>query len=168
MPRRPVPTRLDRRTVLAALVVAPACGFTPAYGPQGSAGRLQDSVALSEPRNRAGYVLNRRIEERLGHAPGGRYALETPIDTGETDFGTTSTGTTTRYRVVGSVDIRLRDTATGAVVLEDRLDSFTGYSATGSAVATLAAERDALERLMTLLADRIVDRLILAAPELPG
>ncbi|SFD70250.1 LPS assembly lipoprotein LptE [Roseivivax sediminis] len=161
----------DRRFVIAglgALALLPACGFSPAYGPGGAAGRLQGQVALDDPGNRAAYMLHRRIEDRLGHAPSGRYRLSTSIDTSETDLGTTSTGTTTRYQVLGQVDIRLLDTASGAVLLEDRVDSFTGYSATGSNVATLASERDAEERLMTLLADRIVDRLIAVAPDLPA
>ena len=158
----------DRRFLLGALAALPACGFTPAYGPSGSAGRLQGRVSLSEPDGEPGYLLNRRIDERLGYAPAGAYRLETVIETSETDLGTTSTGATTRYRIIGSVDIRLTDTATGQVLLSDTVDSFTSYSATGSSVATLASKRDALERLMTILADRIVDRLILAAGNLPA
>lgn len=158
----------DRRLLLGALAALPACGFAPAYGPSGSAGRLQGRVALSGPEGEPGYLLNRRIDERLGHASAGTYLLETAVATDEADLGTTSTGTTTRYRIIGSVDFRLTEAATGAVLLSDTVDSFTGYSATGSSVATLAARRDALERLMTILADRIVDRLILAADELPA
>ncbi|ETX15411.1 hypothetical protein OCH239_16440 [Roseivivax halodurans JCM 10272] len=158
----------DRRTLLWALAALPACGFTPAYGPSGSASRLQGQLALSDPEGEPGYLLNRRIEDRLGYAPGGTYRLYTDITTNQTDLGTTSTGATTRYRIIGSVGIRLTDTATGQVLLSDTVDSFTSYSATGSSVATLASERDALERLMTILADRIVDRLILAAGNLPA
>ena len=39
------------------------------------------------------------------------------------------------------------------------MDNFVGYSATGTTVATLAAKRDATERLMTILADEIVLQL---------
>jgi LPS-assembly lipoprotein len=45
-------------------------------------------------------------------------------------------------------------------VTSGSVDNFTGYSATGTTVATLAAERDAQERLMTILADQIVTRLL--------
>jgi LPS-assembly lipoprotein len=38
--------------------------------------------------------------------------------------------------------------------------SFTAYSATGSTVAGLAAEEDAATRLMRILADQIVARLV--------
>ena len=41
--------------------------------------------------------------------------------------------------------------------------NFTGYSATGSTVETLAGERDAFERLMRILADQIAARLLATA-----
>ena len=40
------------------------------------------------------------------------------------------------------------------------MQSFTSYSATGSTVAGLAAEEDAALRLMHILADQIVTRLL--------
>jgi LPS-assembly lipoprotein len=44
-------------------------------------------------------------------------------------------------------------------VISGSVDNFTSYSATGTTVATLAAERDAQERLMIQLADQIFVRL---------
>ena len=52
----------------------------------------------------------------------------------------------------------------GAVVTQGNVGGFTGYSATGSTVATTAARTDAQDRLMVILADQIVTRLIAAAP----
>jgi LPS-assembly lipoprotein len=43
------------------------------------------------------------------------------------------------------------------------VDSFTSYSATGSTVAGLTAKEDAGRRLMVILADQIVARLMVAA-----
>jgi LPS-assembly lipoprotein len=43
-----------------------------------------------------------------------------------------------------------------------REESFASYSATGSTVAGLAAEEDAATRLMRILGDRIVTRLLAA------
>ncbi|MHA6345039.1 LPS assembly lipoprotein LptE [Roseivivax sp. CAU 1761] len=163
----------DRRRALAALAGAAlaaglaGCGFAPAYGPGGGAGALLGRVAPDQPEGRPGYLLVRRLEERLGRATAPAYRLAYEIDLGQSDLGTTSTGTTTRFRRIGSVSYRLIDAASGAELLSDRVESFTGYSATGSSVATLAAERDALERLMTILADRIVDHLVVAAADLP-
>ncbi|MFD1340900.1 LPS assembly lipoprotein LptE [Litorisediminicola beolgyonensis] len=153
----------DRRTLLAGLVLLPACGFRPVYGPGGGAEALQGAIAFPEPEGRSGYLLQRRLEERFGRASLPRYRMIPEITLDEEDLGTTSTGSTTRYRILGEVDWRLEEIATGETVLTRRVESFTGYSATGSNVATLAAERDALERLMVALADRIVDQLLLFA-----
>ena len=53
------------------------------------------------------------------------------------------------------------------VLIVGRTDSFTSYSATGSTAATQAAERDARRRLMVILADRVIDRLLIDADTLP-
>jgi LPS-assembly lipoprotein len=57
--------------------------------------------------------------------------------------------------------------ATGATVASGRVQSFTAYAATGSTVAGLAAEEDAGLRLMRLLADQVVARLIAEGARLP-
>ena len=54
----------------------------------------------------------------------------------------------------------LTDTASGAQLGSGVVNSFTGYSATASTVVTLAAQRDAEERLMVILADQVVARLL--------
>ncbi|HCQ58330.1 MAG TPA: hypothetical protein DIU10_10575, partial [Sulfitobacter sp.] len=50
----------------------------------------------------------------------------------------------------------------GQIVTSGKVESFTGYSATGTTVATRAAELDAQERLMVILADLVVSRLYAA------
>jgi LPS-assembly lipoprotein len=59
----------------------------------------------------------------------------------------------------------LNNTETNEVISTGSLTNFTGYSATGNTVASLAAERAAIERLMIILADQLIDRLHLIAPE---
>ncbi|MGY9049746.1 MAG: LPS assembly lipoprotein LptE [Rhodobacterales bacterium] len=78
-------------------------------------------------------------------------------------LGTTSAGSTTRYQLIGTVEYTLKDAATGAVLSTRDTSAFAGYSATGSNVATLAARRDTMERLMVILADQMVDQLLLWA-----
>ncbi|KUF11075.1 LPS assembly lipoprotein LptE [Pseudoponticoccus marisrubri] len=152
----------DRRTLLLAALALGACGFTPVYGPQGSGGTLVDSVLLPEPGRPESYLFNRRFEERLGRAPAtAPYRLTLQLQTTEQGIGSTSAGSTTRFRVIGRAFYTLTDTATEAVLAEGRTNAFTGYSTTGSTVATLAAERDATERLMVLLADQVIDHLLL-------
>lgn len=161
----------DRRLfLLSALAVSVlalgACGFTPAYGPQGPANRLQNQILVDAPDTREAFLLTQRIEERLGRATTGRYTLSVEIDTEIEGQATASDGSTTRNRLRGRANYTLRDAAK-VVVSQRRIVAFTGYSATGSNVATLASQRDATSRLMTLLADRIIDQLILLSPDLP-
>ena len=66
------------------------------------------------------------------------------------------------WRQIGKVDFALRNLSSGQIEVSGNVENFTGYSATGSTVATLAAERDAQKRLMVMLADQLVTRLYAA------
>ncbi len=156
-----------RAFLLLSLAAVAACGFTPVYGPQGGAGALQNRVAVQAPDSRAAYLLTQRLEQRLGRATAPTYLLDTGLTITQERMAVTTNNITTRFNLVGRLVYRLRDAGTGAVLNEGRVDSFTGYSATGSTVATRAAERDAQERLMTILADQLVTRLLAISADLP-
>ncbi|MFP7570961.1 LPS assembly lipoprotein LptE [Marivita sp. S2033] len=161
---------LHRRQTLFALgavFAAAACGFTPVYGPQGAASVLQDNLRVETPRNHNGYLISQRLEDRLGRNDNGRYVLTVTPTVRQQGLATSVEGTTNRFQVTGDADYALKDAESGADVQNGRVTNFTGYSTTGSTVATLAAERDAAARLMVILADQIVDRLILSAKDLP-
>lgn len=145
--------------LLAALPVA-ACGFAPAYGPSGAAAGLQGRIRVDDPSDKNGFDLVERLEERLGRPEAAIYALSFSIATKPIGVGITPENAITRYNLTGSIDWGLTDTATGTRLTGGRVNSFTSYSATGSTVAGLAAEQDAAMRLMRLLADQIVTRLI--------
>lgn len=74
----------------------------------------------------------------------------------------------TRYNLRGDVTYALRDLESGTVLSTGKVEHFTAFSASGSTVATESAERDAEARLMVILADGIVTRLMAAAPGLPA
>ena len=153
----------SRRTaLLTPLAALGACGFQPVYGPGGTGRALQGRVLVQEPADRNGFLLVRELEERLGRAGSPAYDLGLTIATEEEGLATDPEGNTRRFNLLGSVEYALTDVATGAVVTSGKVDNFVGYSATGTTVATLAAEEDAQERLMTILADQIVRRLYAA------
>ena len=153
----------SRRTaLLTPLAVLGACGFQPVYGPGGTGRALQGQVLVQEPDDRNGFLLVRELEERLGRAGSPAYDLGLTIATEEEGLAIDPAGNTRRFNLLGSVEYALTDVATGAVVTSGKVDNFVGYSATGTTVATLAAEEDAQERLMTILADQIVRRLYAA------
>lgn len=159
----------DRRTLLTALAALPlaglaaACGFAPVHAPGGAADGLHGAVRAAAPDSRDGFDFVQRLEERLGRpGPGTRFDLAYDITTNPVGAGITPAGAVTRYTLTGSATFRLTDTATGAERAAGRVESFTSWSTTGSTVATLAAEEDAHRRLMRVLADQVVTRLIAA------
>ncbi|GHG82264.1 LPS assembly lipoprotein LptE [Pseudodonghicola xiamenensis] len=160
---------LDRRSLLILpLAALAACGFTPVYGPGGAGRALRDRVRVQEPDSPDEYLLVRTLEDRLGRGGAtARYGLSFTLRTQTKGQSLTVTNETTRYSLVGKVDYTLTALETGQVVASGQVENFTGYSATGSTVETLAGERDAAKRLMTILADQIVTRLY-ATVDLPA
>lgn len=152
----------DRRSFLIALALLPlaGCGFEPAYGTGGAAQGLRGQVRIAAPTDRTGFALAGRLEERLGRADTPLYDLQYAIETDNEELAITEQQEITRYNLIGSVSYRLVDRQSATAVSSGTVQSFTSYSATSNTVATLTAERDARDRLMTILADQIVTRLI--------
>ena len=151
--------------VLAAAALA-GCGFTPVYGPDGTGAALLGQLSLDPPQDRNDYLLQRRIEERLGQATAGAWRLSTQIKTDDIGLGFTTDGDITRYNINGTTDYTLRRTGSLEIFRQGKIQHFTSYSATGTTVATLAAKRDAEVRLMTILADQIIDQLLIISEDL--
>lgn len=142
------------------------CTFTPAYAPGGPAAALQGAVRVDSPDSKNGFDLVERLEERLGRPQAARYALSYQISTERIGVGVTPENAISRYHLRGRVEWQLKDQG-GASVTEGVAQSFTSWSATGSTVSGLAAEEDAAYRLMRILADQIVTRLVATAGTLP-
>ncbi|MEM9575464.1 MAG: LPS assembly lipoprotein LptE [Pseudomonadota bacterium] len=152
----------DRRALLCLPLTLAACGFQPVYGTGGAGNALQNSISVSVPGDVDAYMLTRRLEERLGRATVPAYRLSVDVDTKREALAVNTDSNTNRFNLIGDASYVLVETATGRIVTSGEVDNFTGSSATGTTLATLAAERDARERLMTLLADQIVTRLLSA------
>ena len=152
----------DRRTFLTLLAVAPlaGCGFAPVYAPGGTGQALRGQVLVAAPDTRLGFELVARLEERLGLPQAETYRLDYVIETSESDLAITGTNDITRINIQGNVRFSLVDIATGAERLTGTVSTFTAYSTTSTAVATAAARRDAEDRLMHVLADQVMSRLL--------
>ncbi|WP_339108702.1 LPS assembly lipoprotein LptE [Thioclava sp. GXIMD4216] len=160
----------NRRTFLLGALAAPAlaaCGFTPAYGPQGGGAKLLSALQVDAPQSQDDFAYRRRLSERLGPAQTPRYRLSYTITTGVMGQAISQDDVTNRYSLNGTATYRLYDMANDAVLLTGRVSSFTSWSATGTIVATQTAERDAHKRLMRILADQTVTRLLAQAGSLP-
>lgn len=158
----------DRRTLLFAALALPGCGFTPAYAPGGAGGRLLNRVRVEAPKDSDSYLMTRALEERLGRGGAPDYTLRYDLAFRQERMAILSDNTTARFNIVGRAAYSLEDAANGDVLTAGDVESFTGYSATGTPVATRAAEADARERLVVILADQLVTRLLASAGELPA
>ena len=152
----------SRRSVLALLALG-GCGFTPALGTGGPARRLLGTVRAQDPKDQDDFDFVERIEDRLGRPDVVLYDLRYSVQTSAEGVAITAEGAITRYNLTGTVDWTLTRATDGLRMAGGRVDSFTAYSATGSTVAGLAAKEDASRRLMVILADQIMARLMVAA-----
>lgn len=151
----------NRRAVLLGALALGGCGFTPVYAPGTEAWAILGAVEVDPPRDREGYLLVRRLEERLGRTSAPRYGLSVSIGLEDERMAITRDNVATRINKLGKATYALRDLSTGEVVKSGLVESFAGYSTTGSTAATRAAEKDVIERLMTTLADQIVTELMI-------
>ncbi|MDO5527796.1 MAG: LPS assembly lipoprotein LptE [Paracoccus sp. (in: a-proteobacteria)] len=156
---------LTRRGLLAALgatLALAACGLTPAYGPSGAGALLHDRVSLRAPDDTDSFAFNRRLTERLGTGTAPAFDLDYRLRIARVAQAITSAEVATRYSLNGTADFVLTDRASGRVITQNQVSAFTSYGATGTTIATLAAERDAHERLMRMLADQLVTHMLAA------
>jgi LPS-assembly lipoprotein len=153
-----------RGALLAALAVA-GCGFSPALAPDGPAAGLRGDVEVAAPVTRSGYFLTRRLEERLGLPETPTYRLTVRLAQGAQVTGIPADRVTARAIIVGQADWALSNIASGEVVERGDVQSFTGLSSTSTTAATREALADANQRLMVILADRIVAELLATAPD---
>lgn len=158
----------DRRSLLRgglALGLAAtlaACGFTPVYAPGQAGERLRGQVAVQAPTTRAEYALATRLQDRLASAPGAPLQLAYTITTTREDQAISPDQEIQRIALLGQVDYSLTEVGTGRVVASGTVRDETGYNTTGTTAATGTAARDAETRLMVILADRVVEALILS------
>ena len=157
-------TRLSRRaTLLGALAVLGGCGLTPVYAPGGTGMALRGTVAVGTPDSVEAFRLKDHLEERLGRPETAVYDLAvTLLDYTEEPVGVSTGQEITRYTLLGQAGYLLTRTTTGEQVSAGEVSTFASYSATGTSVATRAADQDARDRLAIMLADRIVAELLIS------
>ena len=136
-----------------------ACGFTPVYAPGGTAAKLRGQVMVQAPGTRDAFLLVQELERQLGRSGDPAYGLKLSLTVTPEGLAVTRSGSVTRYNLVGRATYTLVGIADEVEIAKGEVENFTAYSTTGSTVETLAAERDARERLMMILASQITARL---------
>jgi len=164
----PLTRRRALALVLGAGVALAGCGFRPVYGPAGSGTALDGATVVAQGGGPNDFTLARALQDRLG-APGAtpRFRLATSLSVASEQVAVTTAQSVNRFNLIGVVDYTLTDTATGNTVRTGRVDGFNSYSAVGTSLAVRTAREDATERLMVILADRVMLDLV-ATPALLG
>ncbi|OSP55095.1 hypothetical protein BV911_09585 [Pseudoruegeria sp. SK021] len=150
---------------LLCLAGLSACGFQPVYAPGGTGRALTGTVSVDSPDTSYAFSLAQQLEIIFGPPVTPRYRLAFRVTTRSDRVAITAEQDTNRYNLIGQANYTLTDLSSDKVLRSGNVDSFVGYSASGTTVATLAAERDGYERLMTILADKIGSELLSAPLE---
>ncbi len=159
----------DRRSFLAlggAAALLAGCGFTPVYGPRGAGGNLMGTIRADDPVSRRDFNFVAAFEERLGRPSAPRYTLAYAIDVSTIEGGAQRGLGATRNQVRGRLDYVLTD-ADGAELSAGQVNASAAYSLTSTPLAVLTAREDAELRLMRMLADSLVSRLMIEPVLLP-
>ena len=117
------------------------------------------SVLVQAPTNRVEFELVRNLEVQLGQAVSKLYDLQYKLSVDEEIIVVSAAQEINRYSLVGLLEYSLIDNG-GVVLLTETTKSFTGYSATGTTVATQRSKRDAYDRLMVILAKQVSNSLL--------
>lgn len=138
-----------------------ACGFKPVYAPGSPVAQNLSDITPADPYNHVGYLFVRDLEERIGHNPDAGMLLKYDIAILETGLEIDAA----RVQISGEVGYHLISRADGSPVTSGSVTSFVAYSPEGELY--VAARRDALERLMRILADKTVTDLMVKLSQQP-
>jgi len=144
----------DRRGFLLSAFALLGCDFTPVHGSRSQAKIVRNTVLVQAPKNRIEFELVSNLEALLGQATAKIYDLRYTLTVDEQVIVVSAAQDIDRFSLVGKLNFSLVDD-NGVVFLSKTAKSFTGYSATGTTVATERSKRDAYDRLMVILARKV-------------
>ena len=149
----------SRRVFFLAALALAGCGFEPVNGVSSKSQMLRNTVLVQAPTNRVEFELVRNLEVQLGQATSKLYDLRYKLNVDEDIVVVSAAQEINRFSLVGVLEYSLVDSG-GVVLLSNTAKSFTGYSATGTTVATQRSKRDAYDRLMMILAKQVSNFLL--------
>jgi len=149
----------NRRGFLLAALALAGCGFEPVNGVSSKSQMLRNTVLVQAPTNRVEFELVRNLEVQLGQPTSKLYDLRYKLNVDEDIIIVSAAQEINRFSLVGVLEYSLVDND-AMVLLSRTAKSFTGYSATGTTVATQRSKRDAYNRLMVILAKQVSNSLL--------
>ena len=149
----------SRRVFFLAALALAGCGFEPVNGVSSKSQMLRNTVLVQAPTNRVEFELVRNLEVQLGQPTSKLYDLRYKLNVDEDIIIVSAAQEINRFSLVGVLEYSLVDND-AMVLLSRTAKSFTGYSATGTTVATQRSKRDAYNRLMVILAKQVSNSLL--------
>ena len=148
----------SRRKFLTGALFLVGCGYAPVHGTKLKTKKNYTSVFVQAPKDRVEFELVRNLEKQFRNNSSRQYELNYTLTIKEEKVVVSASQTLERFSLFGSLKYSLID-KDGGVVLTNTAKSFTGYSATGTPLATERAKRDAQDRLMVILAEQVLTRI---------
>jgi LPS-assembly lipoprotein len=146
---------------MTLLLSLASCGFTPVYGNNSSARAMLENITLDEPKSRIEYVFLKAFEERVPPRQDAQYLVRYRVDVKYQGLDVIGVS---RVQVVGTITAELVDKDTETVKFQTAVDGFTSYTDTSGFQAD--QQRNAEDRLMQILADKFITRLMIHSGEL--
>ena len=150
----------NRREFLLAGLSLVGCGFEPVHRSESKSHVFSNQVFVQAPTNRAEFELVRNLEVHFGSPSDKRYHLRYKLTVDEEIVDVSVAQELNRFNLVGLLEYSLVD-VDGVVLLSEAAKSFTGYSATGTTVATERSKQDSYDRLMVILAKQVSNNLLI-------
>ena len=148
-----------KKIIYVALFLISSCGFSP-LNSNINPRTLLGVVSIQEPNTQNEFIFYSRLKDQFGEF-GDKYVLNYSISTYSEDRALNFDGTPHRIEIVGSVSYSLKDSKNGAVLISEKEEMRLSFSNSGSTAAVLNAERTTNEQVVVLLADKVIDRLVL-------
>lgn len=147
-------------SILVSVLIA-GCSFEPAWiAGNNKAKTFWQKIDLKEPKTSNEFRLNRYLVSRVGDAEDAEFLLKYELFTKTKRTALSFDGKAYRIRIHGEVKFSLIHNSRNVVLISSSVKDSLGYSDAILAVTDQASERDAYERLMVLLGDKIVDELL--------
>ncbi len=162
-----------RRRAMSLLMAAggallAACTLAPALGPGSGAEALRGRVRVHvDATGDLGFVLAGTVEDTLGMSDAAApFSLEISVQTSESEAGRLPDRGSTRRRIVGRARWQLLRRGGERPLASGEVASFTAYDVAGTPLAERTARRNARARLGRDLGRRVVEAVLLSAPQI--
>lgn len=134
-----------------------SCGFTPVYAPRSDTPAELSEISVAPPQNnRTNFILVAELENRVGRNVNGNKLLKHNITLSEVATGILSDAA--RIQLFGRVVYSVVSNKDGRTLYRGSVENFVSYSTDRSVIAS--PRDDAIERLVSILADQIFTKLI--------